>query len=53
MVEEFKEKLFSIRILTETVAKKAESDKIREVAVEVTKEIDHLLGHVDSLFKTE
>jgi len=53
MIEEFKEKLFSIRILTETVAKNTESDKIREVAEEVTIELDRLLDHVDALFKAE
>jgi PAS domain-containing protein len=50
LVEDFKEKLFSIRLLTDTISNKAESEKIRAVASDVTIEVDELVTVIDRLF---
>ena len=51
LIEDFKEKLFSIRLLTDTISTRAESEKIRAVAKDVTGEVDKLVGQVDAVFK--
>ena len=51
LIEDFKEKLFSIRLLTDTISTRAENEKIRAVAKDVTGEVDKLVGQVDAVFK--
>jgi len=51
LIEDFKEKLFSIRLLSDTISTRAESEKIRNVAKDVTGDVDQLVGMVDEMFK--
>lgn len=51
IVEDFKERLFSLRMMAEMISSKAESEKLRDAAKGMTEDVDRLVAQTDEIFR--